>query len=441
MGGRGIDRKKQGEEGKERGGEAGAEGMSSSDRRGRGATGEEDREGEKGKEERKREQEAAGTRSQPASEICRPRRGGEARGEHGEERTRAAGSDPWKPGDVTGPRLASCPRPRHPRPARAEGAPGEPRPGPEASGRLLPARPPRPPALPPASVYPVPSRCAAAERGTSPPALPPAGGRGEEQWGGFRGVPGAAGRGTHDAHTGKDRWMPVSLEARGGGRSQRAPGTCGPISPAGANRGAPCPHHRAPTLDSQGPAPWPSHSPWKAPLPAGALDWARRGLGVEARGVGGGGPASPRRGERLITPGSPGMPGPWRLLPPLGASQASSPLPSGTSLPATATSPGEGLRLQGQGAGSGSWEGDGCGVGGGGSPQRPRRRSCRADGNSEGGKLREDGSLSSLRVNNTCPTPRDAFSSRASLTSERFNHAKVTERDEGRAGEHILVPR
>ncbi|XP_045018049.1 homeobox protein cut-like 1 [Bubalus kerabau] len=91
---------------------------------GGGGAGEGDREGEKGKEERKREQEAAGTRSQPASEICRPRRGGEAGGERGEERTRAAGSDPWKPGDVTGPRLASCPRPRHPRPARAEGAPG-----------------------------------------------------------------------------------------------------------------------------------------------------------------------------------------------------------------------------------------------------------------------------------------------------------------------------
>lgn len=55
--------------------------------------------------------------------------------------------------------------------------------------------------------------------------------------------------------------------------------------------------------------------------------------------------------------------------------------------------------------------------------------------------MREDGSLSSLRVNNTCPTPGDAFSSRANLTKERFNHAKVTEPDEGRAEEHILVPR
>ena len=76
----------------------------------------------------------------------------------------------------------------------------------------------------------------------------------------------------------------------------------------------------------------------------------------------------------------------------------------------------------------------------GGSPQRPGRRACRADGNSEGGKVREEGLLSSLRVNNTCPTPRDAFSSRASLTTERGGHAKGTEHDESRAGEHIVVP-
>lgn len=221
-------------------------------------------------------------------------------------------------------------------------------------------------------------------------------------------------------------WRPETGPEIGG-----HPATCGPISPAGANRGAPCPHHHGTTLDSRGSAPWTSHSPWKAPLPAGALDWGRRGASGWRRRWGG--PASPRRGERLITSGLPGMPGPWRPLPSLGTSRASSPLPSGTSLPATARgdTAASGLR-------SGPWI---PGRRHGGSPQRPGRRACLADGNSEGGKVREKGSLSSLRVNNTCPTPGDAFSSRASLTTERGGRAKGTEHDASRAGEHIVVPR
>lgn len=170
------------------------------------------------------------------------------------------------------------------------------------------------------------------------------------------GVPGAGCRGPTTRTRGRtdgcrSPWRPETGPEVGG-----HPATCGPISPAGANRGAPCPHHHATTLDSRGSAPWASHSPWKARLPARALDWGRSGASGWRRRWGG--PASPRRGEHLITPGSPGMPGPWRPLPPLGTSRASSPLPSGTSLPATATSPGERRWLRGRGAGSGSREGD-----------------------------------------------------------------------------------
>lgn len=224
-------------------------------------------------------------------------------------------------------------------------------------------------------------------------------------------------------------WRPETRPEVGG-----HPETCGPISPAGANRGAPCPHHHATTLDSRGFAPWASHSPWKARLPARALDWGRSGASGWRRRWGG-----PRLPEERGAPHYAGLARDARPLAPAASSRdvaglqpsALGDLPSSNSHKPWGETMASGPRSR-------LWI---PGRRHGGSPQRPGRRACRADGNSEGGKVREEGSLSSLRVNNTCPPPGDAFSSRASLTTERGGCAKGTERDESRAGEHIVVPR
>lgn len=89
-----------------------------------------------------REEREAGTeepaRHQAASQKCRPRRGGEAREESRGER---GGGDPGPRGEIPGsratsrgragrpgPRLASCPRPRHPASRLRGGAPASPAP-------------------------------------------------------------------------------------------------------------------------------------------------------------------------------------------------------------------------------------------------------------------------------------------------------------------------
>lgn len=108
--------------------------------------------------------------------------------------------------------------------------------------------------------------------------------------------------------------------------------------------------------------------PHTLPPPFPALP-GRPGRPSEAVRGGKGQPHSRRRGERLVTPGSPGIPGSWRR-------RGLQPFALGTSLPATAMSPGERLWLLSGGAGSL--------IPGGklGQPRRPGRRICQAAGTS-----------------------------------------------------------
>lgn len=232
-----------------------------------------------------------------------------------------------RPGPGSLPAPAPCPR----RPARAEGPPRAP---PRPRG----LRAPPPPAPPPAGCLPGPEpvRCPAACSGP----------RGELGEWGFR-----ERRGSGPAE--KERRMPVSLGARcWDKRSEGTRATCRHGLPRQPQAGEPLPPHPCASLQTLGARPPGPHT-LPPPLRSFALEGPAphrgcglglpRGLGAEAEGGGKGSPASRRRGERLITPGSPGMPGSWRPLRPPGTSRACSPLPSGTSLPVTAVSPGERL--------------------------------------------------------------------------------------------------
>lgn len=276
------------------------------DRRGRG---EKEKEGRRGKEESQREEKEAGTESQPAGEL-RARnagRGAEARpGGRGEGRRRAGRRGPGPRGQIPGsratsrgsagrpgPRLASCPRPQHPRPARAEGPPVSP----------APAR--RPPGAASSRGVFTGSR-AGARRLRAGPATGSAS-RGEL---GGVGIPGA-GRGTYDAHVGKDRWMQVSPEARCWGRGRRAPGDPRTRSPPPAPTGEPlapitlAPHSRLSGPGPLGLTPSLSHSvrpgrPCSQPglstrAPAGPRGGGGWGLGRAAQPPRGAGSAFLRR--------------------------------------------------------------------------------------------------------------------------------------------------
>lgn len=325
-----------------------------------------------------------GRRSQPSGELrARMPAAARRRGTGGGR----GGGDPGPRGEIPGSQATSrgragrrgrgslpAPAPSPRRPARAEGPPrAPPRPG----GLRAPpsSAPPSPPQLP-AGCLPGPEPVRGGSARDSP-ALPPAWNWGE--WG-FRE---REGEWANDAQAGKDRWMSVFFEARCWGK--RSEGTrvtrehglsCQPQTRE------PLPHHTCAPLrslraQSLGPHthPPPPGSPRKAPISG-----SRRAWGLRRSGEGRGSPASRRTGARLCTRGSPGMPGSQRPLPPLGRSRACSPLPSGTSLSATARNPGERRWLLSGGAGSRIPEGRL------GQPQRPGRRICQADGNSEGAR-------------------------------------------------------
>ena len=237
--------------------------------------------------------------------------------------------------------------------------------------------------------------------------------------------------------------MQVSPEARCWGRGRRAPGDLRTRSPPPAPTGEPlAPITLAPHSRLSGPGPLGltlclSHSvrPGRPCSQPGLSTRAPAGpRGGGGWGEGRGSPASPKSGERLLTPGSPGMPGSWRPLPLPGTSRACSSLPSGTSLPATATRPGERLRLLSRGEGSGSREGawGSPRVLGGASAEQmvtPKGQGAR------GGLV----ILAQSRQHLLSPW-RPPSRGRTSLTAERGSHPKVMQFAEGRARKHILVP-
>lgn len=320
---------------------------------------------------------AAGPRARNAGHGAEARRG-----EAGGRRARAAGRDPWKPSDVTGPRrppgprLSSCPRPCPRRPARG---------GPPASSGGLRVPPPAPL---PRAVFLAPRRTRL-PRG--------AGGVGALGAGGAADRRRARRAGQMDAGLPGEQMLGQKVGGHHGDRRIL-------LLPTAAHRGAPFPTTLAPRSDSQGPAPWASRAPSrtrlarKAKLPATAWDSGSRGAsGWRQMGEGRGGSTSRRRGESLITRACPGCPA-LCPLPLPGTSRACSPLPSGTSLPATVRSPGEKLWLLSQGADSQSREGDWGnprGLGGTSARQMVTPR----------GQGAEESSLSSPRTNSTCSPP------------------------------------
>lgn len=244
-------------------------------------------------------------REMPAAARRRGTGGGQRRA--GRRGPGASGRDPWKPSDVTGPRQPAraaarfLPPPPAPATRPARRGPREPRPGPAAFGHLLPATP----RTPPTGCLPGPEPVRGGSRGTCQLCLPRGAGRGGGS-GGVRAGRRRTGReGQKDAGLlrGQMLWQKVGVQ-------QGDPRTQSPL-PAG-KPGVPSPT----TLATHFGVPVPSSlgltlSPTRFVLEGPSLQLPR-GLGVEAVGGERGSPASRGTGERLITLGSPGMPGSQR---------------------------------------------------------------------------------------------------------------------------------
>lgn len=248
----------------------------------------------------------------PAAARRRGPGGGQEEG--GEEGTRAAGRDPWKPSDVTGPRRPAraaarfLPPPPAPRPARAEGPRVSPAPARRPLGASCPGAPSR-------RVF-TGSR-AGVRRLRAGPATGPA-------TLGELGAVGVLGRGGGSAAHTRGRtegcWSPRRPDARAEVRGH--PATTRRVLSNQRQWGSPLPpSHLGPTLDSQGSAPWALHSPslLRFALEGPAASQSSqlglpRGLGVEAnRGEGRAAPPPGGEGSALLRRARPpGMPCSWR---------------------------------------------------------------------------------------------------------------------------------
>lgn len=278
-----------------------------------------------------------------------------------------------RPGPGSLPAPAPCPRRPAPAVPPARRGPREPRPGPAASGRL---RPPRPL---PRGVYPAPSRCAAAPRPPRRLLWPPRGAGGV-------GVPGAEGQRTRregetDAGLAGGQMLGQKVGGYQGDLQTRPP-------PPATSRGAPTSPPLRLTSDSRGPAPWAPHSPSPTPFVRPGRPrspprlWTRAPTGPRSGG-GGGRKGQPRLPEERGAPHYAGLARDAWLL----ASAASAGDVPGLQPSALGDLPSSNSREPwGETVASEPRSALPPPAARLGQPQRPGRRICQADGNSEGAR-------------------------------------------------------